>query len=436
MLWKSKATGRRRVATLSGDRRGSIAILAAVMIPVLLGVTGLTVDVGLAYVAKRKLQDDTQAAALAGAAALARPNATQQTVSAAVAAWQRAGASGNVAVSSTTVELVCEVATEGLPTCSASSPNVVKVTQMATLPTYFLKALGKGSIGISAAVAAAKAGGESLRQNVMFVFDLTGSMHVPDACTIPDRTRPTKIQCALYAVQEMLKVMPTSFNKVGLMFFPGLGKQWSPTSRSCGTKPDAIPYLTPGIRYQIGTTLDDTYNDGAGSLVDESPIIVAVGNAPRRRGCLEQSSASAVNSYAAEVIAKAQAALPVEPGVQNVIVFVSDGNYNAWRAQLNERADKEPNQCAQAVEAAGNAKTAGTTIFSVAWGAAASTGCPFDATYKPCATMKAIASDPTRFYTTTSDCQVPDAVNAVGQLPAIFPAIRTTMTKPRVISLR
>lgn len=50
--------------------------------------------------------------------------------------------------------------------------------------------------------------------------------------------------------------------------------------------------------------------------------------------------------------------------------------------------------------------------------------------------MKAIASDPTRFYTTTSDCQVPDAVNAVGQLPAIFPAIRTTMTKPRVISLR
>jgi len=314
-------------------------------------------------------------------------------------------------------------------------PNVVTVSQSASVPTHFLKVLGKASFGLAATAAAAKAGGELVPQNVMFVFDLTGSMHVPDTCTIPSRPRPTKIQCALYAVQEMLKVMPTASNKVGLMFFPGIGGNWSPTARSCATKPDAIPYLTPGIKYQIRTALDDTYNDGAGTLVDDSPTIVAVGNYPRHPGCLEQSSASSVNSYGAEVIAKAQNALPVEPGVRNVIVFVSDGNYNAWAAGLNERTDKVPNQCAQAVEAAGNATRAGTTVYSVAWGAP-NAGCPRDTTYTPCTAMKAIASDATRFYSTTSDCQISGSANTVGQLAEVLGAIRRTMTKPRLLAVQ
>ena len=71
--------------------------------------------------------------------------------------------------------------------------------------------------------------------------------------------------------------MPTSMDKAGLMVFPGLATQYSPTSHPCPTYPSSVPYCTNNVEYQIGTTLDATYNDGAGSLVTTSPLIQAVG---------------------------------------------------------------------------------------------------------------------------------------------------------------
>lgn len=437
MLETLKASCRRSMHALARDRRGTIALLVAFLTPVLLGVAGLSVDVGRAYVAKRQLQDATQAAALAGAAALAAPGATTSTVMTQVDAWRSANAPSGLTVSATSTTVSCDSTTSGLPPCNATMPNVVTVSQTASVPTHFLKVLGKTSFGLAATAAAARAGGEGRPLNIMFVFDTTGSMHVVDpTCTIPNRAKPTKIQCALYAVQEVLKVMPTSVDKVGLMIFPGMATQWSPTSHPCREKPAPVSYLTPNIKYQVGTTLDDTYNDGAGALVEASPTVQAVGNYPGMSGCLEKVAGGTINSYAAEVIAKAQEALPVTSGVQNVIVFVSDGNYNEWAINLNQRPDKQPDQCAQAVAAANAAKAAGTLVYSVAWGASVTDGCRFDKTYKPCATMKDIASDNTRFYSTASECQVTNSANAVGQLSAVFGAIRATLTKPRLLAVQ
>ena len=71
--------------------------------------------------------------------------------------------------------------------------------------------------------------------------------------------------------------MPTSLDKAGLMVFPGLATQYSPTSHPCATQPNSVPYYTSTIKYQIGTGLDATYNNGAGALITTSPIVQAVG---------------------------------------------------------------------------------------------------------------------------------------------------------------
>ena len=89
------------------------------------------------------------------------------------------------------------------------------------------------------------------------------------------------------------------------MIFPGMGTQYSPTSHPCPSQPSSVPYLSTNIKYQIGTALDATYNNGAGALNNSSPLVQAVGNAATPlTACVTNKGGQ--GSYAAEVIAKAQ----------------------------------------------------------------------------------------------------------------------------------
>ena len=90
-------------------------------------------------------------------------------------------------------------------------------------------------------------------------------------------------------------------------------------------------------------------------------------------------------------------------------------------------------QCGQAVDAARAATAAGTVVYAVAYGAPTS-GCSSGDTYNPCTAMQAIASDATKFYTTNTGCKINGSANPVTQLPDIFRAITTTLTKPRLLS--
>jgi hypothetical protein len=264
-----------------------------------------------------------------------------------------------------------------------------------------------------------------------------------DAATSPKRT-PTRFQCALYSIQSVLKVMPTSLDKVGLMIFPGMGIQYSPTGRPCGTQPSSVKYMTTNIKYQIHTALDGTYNNGSGALVGTSPMIQAIGNYKTSSSlapCVRNPGGQ--GSYAAEVIAKAQAALPaVVTGTQNVIIFLSDGAFNADSDKFATGfSANAANQCKQAVVAAQAATTAGTKVYSVAYGASTATSgsasCSTDSGYSPlytaCTTMQAIASDSSKFYTTATTCNIAGSANPVTRLPDVFTAITTTLTKPRLL---
>lgn len=417
------------------DRKGATLAVVAAMVPVGLGLAGLTVDVGRAYAARQSLQASTQAAALAGAHALGAANANLTSVTAAISSWTSANPLTNVTVTGTTPGLVCATSTSSLPACNASAANAVTVTRTGTVSTFFLNAFGRSAFTLTATATAAKAGGTAKPLNVMFVIDATGSMGTTDnGCTVPGIRYPSRWQCALYSVQSVLKVMPTSLDKVGLMIFPGLESQYSPTSHPCPSMPDSLPYLAPNIKYQIHTTLDSTYNNGNGELVTTSPMVQAVGRYATS-GSLSPCvrNVGGQGSYAAEVIAKAHAALPVVAGTQNVIIFLSDGDFSASASQLNGQTAKVTAQCGQAVTAAQTATTAGTKIYSVAYGAASS-GCSTGDTYNPCSTMKAIASDASTFYTTNATCNINGSANPPSQLPTIFQAITTSLTKPRLIS--
>ena len=424
----------RNIRGLLRDQAGATAILFGFMAVGLMGTAGLTIDAGRIYAAKKSFDADTQAAALVGANALQQANATQATVQTAVTAWTTANPSTKVTVTNTNVAVSCDTAMANLPSCNGTTANVAKVTQTATVSTNFFRAFGFPSITLTSMSSAAKAGGTAVPLNVMFVLDATGSMNSADAgCTVPGITHPTRFQCAEYSVQSVLKTMPTSLDKAGLMIFPGMATQYSPTAHPCPTQPNSTPYYSANIKYQIGTTLDATYNNGAGALVSTSPLVQAVGNAtstPPVTGCVTAKGGQ--GSYAAEVLTKAKAALPVVAGTQNVIIFLSDGDFNASATQLSNTSGKTTKQCDQAIAAAQAATAAGYTVYAVAYGAASS-GCSSGDTHNPCTTMQSIASDKTRFYTTSSSCQMTGSPNAVASLPSAFQAITTTLTKPRLV---
>ena len=53
------------------------------------------------------------------------------------------------------------------------------------------------------------------------------------AARVPSVSQPTKIgQCANYSIQSILKTMPKSLDKVGLMIFPGLQDAIQPDDAS------------------------------------------------------------------------------------------------------------------------------------------------------------------------------------------------------------
>ena len=435
MLKRIKAWRQKPLRDLLRDRKGSTLVIIAALIPGLLGVTGLSIDVGRALAAKKQLEDATQAAAFAGAYALAQTGGTTTTATTAITNWNSANAPSGLTITNTTTSFSCDSTTSGLPSCNGTNPNVVTVTQTASASTYFLKAVGKTSFALSATVAAAKAGGVAKPLNVMFVLDATGSMGSADTgCTVPGISSPTRWQCALYSVQSVLKVMPTSMDKASLMIFPGMGTQYSPTAHPCSTQPNSVPYLSANIKYQIGTTFDTTYNNGSGALATASPLVQAVGIYPTSPSGLTPclSNKGGQGSYAAEVITKAQAALPVQTGVQNVIILLSDGDYGASATELSNQTAKVSRQCGQAVDAAKAATNAGTVVYAVAYGSP-STGCSTGDTYNPCTAMQAMASDSTKFFTTNTACKINGSANPPSQLPDLFKAITTSLTKPRLL---
>ncbi len=161
----------RKRRQIEARRRGLVMVLAAVLMPVVVGAMALALDCGVMYLQRRQAQTAADAAALAGAYALYNGSNQSVAQSAAIAVGAQNGftiPSSNVTPTSTTV--------------------AVQVT--ATPPRFFSALWGKGSLTISASAKAAtgvNAGSKPYSNYAILVLDPTSS----GALTLSNNTEIT-----------------------------------------------------------------------------------------------------------------------------------------------------------------------------------------------------------------------------------------------------
>ena len=501
-----------RKSTLSStlrDQTGQILPWVAVMMFSLIGTCALTLDVGRVMVVHRQLQAATDSAALAGAQNM--PDGPYTTVAQSYSAGSgnsnnSAGYTPGTAV--VTPLCISFLKSQGLPCSGSPGANAIQVQQSASVPMLFAGLLGVKTLNISATSTAAMRGSKPLPYNVAVILDTTPSMDYSDTnCG----SGMTQLTCAEQGAQQLLLNLAPSVDNVSLFTFPNVSTTTTSNDYDCtSSNPTAGPYTFPSTTAKTlstmsyttgGTTVYETYqitpfatdyrsNNQATSLTSTSNLVKAVGG---KSGC-QGMQTGYENTYYAGAIYAAQAALIAEqnanPGTQNVIILLSDGNATAKESYpttsfncngtgyaagafapgcndmaVNTQSTKVATsggsypswvgECSQAVDAATYAKTYpgdssnGTKIYAIAYGSPAtssSSNCGSDrsssASHKnitPCLAMQDIATSPSTFFSdyylpgSDSGCQASGATNTITSLNNIFKTIAYDLTAVRLI---
>lgn len=149
--------------------RGQITIIAAILMIGLLGIVGLAIDAGLAYVTKAKLNAAVDSAAVAAAKAVTNGNTqADQVASARQAAQDFFQANFPTGYLRSTPSLAT-------PSVSFDTPSpgavTIGVSATATMPLTLMKLLGFNNIAVAAT-------SQSIRKDLdlIFVIDSSGSM--------------------------------------------------------------------------------------------------------------------------------------------------------------------------------------------------------------------------------------------------------------------
>jgi hypothetical protein len=547
------------------DQRGQTLPFVLLGMFAFMGVAGLSVDVGHAYVARGQMQGCANAAALAALPHLYNSNTTTTTTSSAVtdAADALSCSSGgdnynpNLPNVTTTVTTPCINALLVTSTCAKTNniPNAVRVKETAKVPTYFMKMLGMNSLQVGATATAAPNGPPSTPYNIAIILDSTGSMNTTDS----NCGSVTEEQCAMNGIQQMLQNLnpctvggsckysdAATYVRVSLFAFPNVDSTTLSNDYSNSGSPTGQPYTLPVIptvpaagvqpsgytpvqykglgssstklwtgTYQITPNSADTTNIDAYGFTsgyhnasdtnsfDPTSILVKVlGNGTLQNGYMKEPSTNYTNygpkggansgiTYFAGAIYAAQAALLAEKAyadkivgqtTQNVIIFVSDGQANAYSNQfpaydgaqsVNNNPKTGPaigiydmdqngagvypattDPCQQAMIAGQYAKSQGTRVIGVAYGSE-SYGCtdtslvststiqtliPTFTTFNislpssassivPCMTIENIASSMDDFYAESSSvqCSTKGTNAPMSSLAAIFDAITNSL---------
>jgi putative Flp pilus-assembly TadE/G-like protein len=325
------------------DQRGQTLPFVALGMVALLGVGGLTVDVGRAYVVRAQLQNSANAAALAASGAVydAQSDAVNSTTIA--NEYGSGGSTDNnyfsgMGTVTTTVTTVClnSLMPKGTSCVSGSAPNAVKVVNSTVVNTFLMGLFGVPKLAVNA-TAKASIQGASQPWNVAIIIDSTGSMATTDS----NCNNLTEFQCALTGVQALLQsAIPcpsgvsscsgsTANLRMSLFTFPNVLTSYNGVSNNSlsddincsGTpatwtdysaQPIAAPYTLPvpgatlpgtpnatsmtytqtstgktwTATYQITPFLSDYYEpSAAGGLNSSSNLVKAVG-VGSTKGCL------------------------------------------------------------------------------------------------------------------------------------------------------
>jgi Flp pilus assembly protein TadG len=482
---------------LLGDQNGQIIPWVALMCTVLLGLAGVVLDLGRAYIGYRELQSAADAAALAGAQNLKSSNASNiaKSYSALPGSYnaQASFTSSKMLTGYPKFECLTTITSMGVACIAPNSANAVQVIEQATIPTFFSEVFGIGQMTLTATSTAAVVGARAVPMNVAIVIDTTASM-----ATYDTNCGNTRLACALNGVQILLAglspcspaagtctvsngVASGALDQVSVFTFPNVTVGTASNDFNCGgSNPTIVPYVLPVYNaitytpsgsgtgtYQVTSFLSDyRTSDSAASLSTGSDLSMTLGAGTKNgHNCPGMSDPGGDGTYYAGAIYAAQSALIAQynaegganavPLPQNIMIILSDGEANANASKMNSSSNPAWNttgtypsaidQCQQAVAAADYAKSAGTTVYSVAYGSESS-GCTTDSTnmtpinqanITPCQVMSEIASGSTYFYSdynqsgSSSNCESPGT--SVTSLNDIFTAIINDLLVVRLI---
>ena len=418
------------------NQSGQVLPWIVLMSTILLGFTGMVLDLGRAYIGYRLLQSATDAAALAGAQNLKSSNAS--TIAKNYSALTGSKNAQSSFFTSVTVlpgypdfECLGSITAMGVgcitPNNAPVGANAVQVIEQATIPTFFSEVFGIGQMTLTATSTAAVVGARATPMNIAIIIDTTESMN-----TVDTNCGNTRIKCALNGAQVLLAglspcspaagtctvtngVAAGALDQVSIFTFPNvtLGTVGDDTNCS-GTNPTIVPYELPSYNattyapsgnnygtYEVTGFLSDyRASDSATTISTSSALSMAIGSGVKNsRDCSGMAAPGGDGTYYAAVIYAAQAALTAQytaeggananPIPQNIMIVLSDGEANALASKMNTSSNAAWNnngtypsakdQCQQAVEAADYAKGQGTIVYAIGYGSESS-GCTTDTT--------------------------------------------------------
>ena len=261
-----------RFERLLADERGQVLPLAALVLTVLLSMMALVTDVGHALYSQRELQATTDAAALAGAAAL-RTATTNAQVTAEATLFSAVSGDDNARSNLPNVSMVagypalkCLVTlqNEG-QACVGSVPyNAVQVKQQAIIPMVFAGLIGHPTVTVTASATASAHGGSPTPFNIALILDTTLSTYIQD-----DDCGSTELTCELNGMQVMLQnlnpcaksirtcvvtngVASSPVDQVSLFTFPNVSVATAPIDYECtSTVPSNYTWYAPVNSYIV-----------------------------------------------------------------------------------------------------------------------------------------------------------------------------------------
>ena len=358
----------------------------------------------------------------------------------------------------------------GVTTC-----NAVNVKQTATVTTTFL-GLFRHNFTITASSTAAARGGVPHPLNVEVILDTTQSM--TDSCSSSVTgisSNPQKLDCAKAGMRALLQALwpcnstlttcgaattntggqlganvAAAVDEVGLEVFPAIsGNPPSPAATTTDREIDCTNYPSskPAFKVTYPTYTPYTYSatqpNGGIPTSDEYSGYQAVGLSSDYRPSVSNTTLNATTSnlveavdwgqcpggtypggnyyglkdiggqgsYLAGAITEAQYQLtqaPARQGVTNAIIVLSDGELN----QPSTFTDNNP--CQSAVNAATQAKAAGTVIYSIAYNSSGNCA-DTSKTITALSAMQQIASNSETFFNQPTSGDLTSAFQQVGE---------------------
>jgi Flp pilus assembly protein TadG len=185
------------------DQSGQVLPMVMVMMIGMLGMCGLTMDVGRVFINYRQLQSSTDAAALAGAYTMSGPTAS--TASTVATSYSGAASDANAFAGAPTVTTTVTLKCLSSLTAGCAAPtnaNAIRITETQVVPMTFARLFGMNSMTISATATAAMGGGNLPPYNVAIILDGTLSQaSTDDNCG----SGVTEMTCELQGVQILLQ---------------------------------------------------------------------------------------------------------------------------------------------------------------------------------------------------------------------------------------